>query len=158
WRMEFEAKRLASGLGYIRFNYFMMPVMEKVRAALREFRDAPGIIFDLRGNRGGIASLAPGVLGLMETRQTSLGAMNMRSEKINLAVFPQAQPYTGPVAVLIDGGSGSTTEIFTAGLQELRRAVIVGERSAGAVLPSHFIKLPTGALFQYTFGDFRAPS
>jgi carboxyl-terminal processing protease len=158
WPMEFESKRLASGLGYIRFNYFMMPVMGKVRAALREFHDAPGIIFDLRGNLGGIVGLAPGILGLIETRQTSLGAMSMRSEKINLAVFPQARPYTGPVAVLIDGGSGSTTEIFTAGLQELRRAVIVGERSAGAVLPSMFEKLPTGALFQYAFGDFRTPS
>jgi carboxyl-terminal processing protease len=62
------------------------------------------------------------------------------------------------VAVLIDGGSGSTTEIFTSGLQELRRAVIVGERSAGAVLPSMFMKLPTGALFQYAFGDFMTPS
>jgi carboxyl-terminal processing protease len=57
--------------------------------------------------------------------------------------------------ILIDGGSGSTTEIFAAGLQELRRAVIVGERSAGAVLPSDMIKLPTGAIFQYVFADFR---
>jgi carboxyl-terminal processing protease len=70
----------------------------------------------------------------------------------------QAQPYTGPVAVLIDGGSGSATEIFAAGLQELRRAVIVGERSAGAVLPSDMVKLPTGAIFQYAFADFRTPS
>jgi carboxyl-terminal processing protease len=158
WRMEFEAKRLASGFGYIRFNMFMMPAIGKVRAALREFHDAPGIIFDLRGNLGGIGALAPGIVGLMETRQTLLGVSRMRSEKINFAVFPQARPYTGPVAVLIDGGSGSTTEIFAAGLQELRRALIVGERSAGAVLPSEFIKLPTGALFQFAFADLRTPS
>jgi carboxyl-terminal processing protease len=156
-RTEFEAKRLASGHGYIRFNAFMMPVAEKVRAALREFKDAPGIVFDLRGNGGGIGGLAPGIVGLMETRQTSLGASRMRSGQMKLAVFPQSQPYTGPVAVLIDGGSGSTTEIFAAGLQELRRAVIVGERSAGAVLPSDMIKLPTGAIFQYAFADFRTP-
>src|SRR5262245_7309209 len=157
-RTEFEAKRLANGLGYIRFNAFMMPVMEKARAALREFKDAPGIIFDLRGNVGGIGGLAPGIVGLIETRQTSLGASRMRSGQMKLAVFPQAQPYTGPVAVLIDGGSGSTTEIFAAGLQELRRAVIVGERSAGAVLPSDMVKLPTGVIFQYAFADFRTPS
>lgn len=157
-RTEFEAKRLASGIGYIRFNAFMMPVMEKVRASMREFHDAPGIIFDLRGNLGGIAGLAPGIVGLMETRQTSLGASKMRTERFNLTVFPQSRPYTGPVALLVDGGSGSTTEIFAAGLQELRRAVIVGERSAGAVLPSDMIKLPTGAIFQYAFADFRTPS
>ncbi len=94
----------------------------------------------------------------METRQTSLGTSHMRSGQMKLAVFPQAQPYTGPVAVLIDGGSGSATEIFASGLQELRRAVIIGERRAGAVLPSAMVKLPTGAIFQYVFADFRTPS
>jgi Periplasmic protease len=156
--MEIEAKRLPSGPGYIRFNAFMMPVMDKVRSALREFKDAQGVIFDLRGNVGGIGDLVMGIVGLMETRQTSLGTSRRRSDQLKLAVFPQAQPYTGPVAVLIDGGSGSATEIFAAGLQELRRAVIVGERSAGAVLPSDMVKLPTGAIFQYAFADFRTPS
>jgi carboxyl-terminal processing protease len=156
-RTEFEAKRLAGGIGYIRFNTFMIPVMEKVRAALREFKDAPGIVFDLRGNLGGIVGLTLGIVGLMETRQTSLGALRMRSERINLAVFPQARPYTGPVAVLIDSGSGSAAEIFAAGLQELRRAVVVGERSMGGVLGSEFMKLPTGAFFQYADSEFRTP-
>jgi carboxyl-terminal processing protease len=157
-RMEIESKRLPSGPGYIRFNAFMMPVMDKVRSALREFKDAQGIIFDLRGNVGGIGDLVMGIVGLMETRQTSLGTSRRRSGQFKLAVFPQTQPYTGPVAVLIDGGSGSASEIFAAGLQELRRAVIVGERSAGAVLPSDMVMLPTGAIFQYAFADFRTPS
>ncbi|HKX33353.1 MAG TPA: S41 family peptidase [Blastocatellia bacterium] len=155
---EFEKKRLANGLGYIRFNYFMMPVMEKVRTALREFKDAPGIIFDLRGNGGGVAGLAPGIVGYLESKPASLGTSLMRTGQIKYPVFPQDSPYTGALAVLIDGGSGSTTEIFAAGLQELRRAVIVGERSAGLVLPSIFEKLPTGALLQYAFADFRTPS
>ena len=156
-RTEFEARRLAGGLGYIRFNVFMMPIIEKVRGALREFKDAPGIIFDLRGNIGGIEALATGIVGLLETRQTSLGVSRMRSGQMNLAVFPQPKPYTGPVAVLIDSGSGSTTEVFAAGLQELRRAVIVGERSMGGVLSADLMKLPTGALFLYAFADFKTP-
>ncbi len=157
-RTEFETKRLVGGLGYMRFNAFMMPVMEKVRAALREFKDAPGIVFDLRGNGGGLGGLAQGIAGWLATRPASLGTTRMRTGQMKLAVFPQASPYAGPVAVLIDGGSGSTTEIFAAGLQELRRAVIVGEPSAGMVLPSTFEKLPTGALFQYAHADFRTPS
>jgi carboxyl-terminal processing protease len=58
---------------------------------------------------------------------------------------------------MIDGLSGSTSEVFSAGMQEIGRAVIVGETSVGAALPSVFQKLPTGARFQYAIADFRTP-
>jgi carboxyl-terminal processing protease len=57
----------------------------------------------------------------------------------------------------VDSGSASTSEIFAGGMQELGRAVVVGERTAGAALPSVIQKLPTGALFQYAIGDFKTP-
>jgi carboxyl-terminal processing protease len=131
--------------------------MEKVRQAIRSMSDAPGIIIDLRGNPGGVGVMANGMAGLLHSKQASLGTMKLRSGHMNFAVFPQPEPYTGPVAVLIDNGSASTSEIFAAGMQELGRAVVVGERSAGAALPSVFLKLPTGALFQYAVGDFKTP-
>ncbi|MBI1760467.1 MAG: PDZ domain-containing protein [Acidobacteria bacterium] len=156
-RMEFEAQRLPSGYGYIRFNIWVMPMMPKLRAALRELADAPGLIFDLRGNPGGIGGMASGLGGHLFEKETSLGRMQMRSGYTNFAIFPQTLRYTGPVAILLDGGSASTSEVFASGMQELGRAVIVGERSVGAALPSVFQKLPTGALFQYAIGDFKTP-
>ncbi len=51
----------------------------------------------------------------------------------------------------------STSEIFAAGLQEIGRAKVVGETSAGAVLPSIFDTLPTGAIFQYVISDYKSP-
>jgi carboxyl-terminal processing protease len=161
--IEFEAKRLPSGVGYIRFNIFVLPMMEKIRAAIREMKDAPGLIFDLRGNPGGLGGMAAGIAGHLYDEQTappgqlSLGKMQMRAGYTNFAIFPQALHYTGPLAIIIDGGSASTSEVFASGLQELGRAVVVGERSAGAALPSIFQKLPTGALFQYAIGDFKTP-
>jgi carboxyl-terminal processing protease len=83
--------------------------------------------------------------------------MKMRAGYINFAVYPQQDPYKGKVVILIDGRSASTSEIFAAGLQEIGRAKVVGERSAGAALPSVFEKLPTGAVFQYAIGDFKSP-
>jgi carboxyl-terminal processing protease len=156
-RTFFEARRLDGGIGYIRFNIFVAMLMEKVRAAIRSMNDAPGIIIDLRGNPGGLGAMANGIAALMETRQTSLGTMKMRAGHVNFAVFPQKDPFMGKVAILIDGGSASTSEVMAAGMQEIGRAIVVGERSAGAALPSIFTKLPTGALFQFAVGDFRTP-
>ncbi len=157
---EFETKRLANGngyLGYIRFNIFTTPVIEKVKAAISGFSDAGGMIFDLRGNPGGVGGIAMAIAGRLCEKPGSLGTMKMRSGELKFTIFPQANPYTGPVVILIDGLSGSTTEILSGGMQEIGRAVVVGERSAGAALPSFFQKLPTGALFQFAIADFKTP-
>jgi carboxyl-terminal processing protease len=154
---EFEAKRLPDNIGYIRFNIFTVPVMSKVRNAMRELSDTGGMIFDLRGNPGGVGAMASGIAGLLTTKQGSLGTMKLRTSQLNFSFFPQANSYNSPVVILIDGGSGSTSEIFAGGLQEIGRAVVVGERSIGAALPSYFQKLPTGAIFQYAIADFKTP-
>jgi carboxyl-terminal processing protease len=154
---EFETKQLAGGIGYIRFNVFVISLMDRIRAAIRSMSDAPGIIIDLRGNPGGLGGMASGIAGVLEKEQTSLGTMHMRSGHINFAVLPEPKPFLGPVVILTDGGSASTSEIFAGGMQEIGRAVVVGERTVGAALPSYFQKLPTGALFQYAIGDFRTP-
>lgn len=154
---EFEAKRLKSGVGYIRFNIFVIVLMDRIREAIRGMADAPGIIIDLRGNPGGVGGMAPGIAGRLLKEQASLGTMRTRANPFHFIAFPQGNPYLGPMVILTDGGSASTSEIFAAGMQELGRAVVVGERTAGAALPSYFQKLPTGALFQYAIGDFRTP-
>jgi len=154
---EFETKRLANGVGYIRFNIFVTSLMDRIRSAIRSMTDAPGLIIDLRGNPGGFGGMAAGITGLLEARQISLGEMKQRSSTMKFMAFPQPNPYLGPVALLVDGGSASTSEIFAAGLQEIGRATIVGERTMGAALPSIFGKLPTGAIFQYAVGDFKTP-
>jgi carboxyl-terminal processing protease len=154
---EFESKRLANGVGYIRFNIFVIMVMDKIRAAIQEMKDAPGIIIDLRGNPGGVGAMASGIAGMLETKQASLGVMKTRTYQMNFVALPQSDAYRGPVVILIDGASASTSEIFAAGMQELGRAIVVGERSMGAALPSVFTKLPTGALLQYAIADFKTP-
>lgn len=158
---EFETRRIANGesgyIGYIRFNIFTTPVIEKLKTAISGFGDAEGIIFDLRGNPGGLGGIATTIAGRICDAPGSLGVMKMRSGELKFAFFPQENRYVGPVAVLIDEMSASTSEVFSGGIQELGRAVIVGERSAGAALPSYFQKLPTGALFQFAIADFKTP-
>lgn len=154
---EFEVKRLAGGIGYIRFNNFVMILIERIKTAIRGMSDAPGIIIDLRGNPGGVGGMAFGIAGVLQKEPGSLGTMRMRSGHQNFLINPQPNPYLGPVVILTDGGSASTSEIFAGGMQDIGRAVVVGERTVGAALPSVIQKLPTGALFQYAVADFRTP-
>jgi carboxyl-terminal processing protease len=154
---EFEARRLDDNTGYIRFSIFTLNLNERILSSIREMSDAPAIIIDLRGNPGGVGGMAVSIASALETRAISLGAMKMRSSRTDFRVFPRKDSYTGAVIVLIDGRSGSTSEVFTSGMQEAGRVVVVGERSVGAALPSAFEKLPTGALFQYAIADFRTP-
>lgn len=154
---EFESRRIERGIGYVRFNIFTLNLSDRILSAIRSMSDAPGIIIDLRGNPGGVGSMANTIAGVLQTKPGSLGAMKTRTGQVDFRIFPQKDAYTGPVVVLIDGRSGSTSEVFTSGMQEEGRAVVVGERSVGAALPSAFQKLPTGALFQYAIADFRTP-
>jgi len=74
-----------------------------------------------------------------------------------MLAFPQRLAYTGALVLLVDSTSQSAAEIFAASLQESGRALVVGEISAGNVIPSAIIKLPTGALLQYGFAKYRTP-
>jgi carboxyl-terminal processing protease len=153
----FEAKRLPGDIGYIRFNMWVIPQMTKIRQAVRDFSDTKGIIFDLRGNPGGIGGMAPGVAGLLMNEQASLGSMKARETEQKFVIYPQSNPFLGKIIILTDYATGSTSEVFAAGLQDIGRASTVGERSAGAVLPSVFDTLPTGAIFQYAISDYTSP-
>jgi carboxyl-terminal processing protease len=153
----FEARRLRGNVGYIRFNIFVMSLMDRLRAAIRQMGDAPGLIIDLRGNPGGVGGMANGIAGMLEQHDGSLGVMKTRGGELKFAFFSQPGAYAGKVIILMDSGSASTSEVFAAGMQELGRVRVVGEQSIGAALPSVFEKLPTGAIFQYAIADFRTP-
>lgn len=155
--VEFESRRLQDGIGYIRFNVFAAPVLDKFCAALRGMTDAPGLILDLRGNRGGVLALIYGIGGLLATHDTVFGEMRTRAGGALFRIVSQRHPYNGPLAVLVDRTSASASEILASGLQESGRAVVIGERSAGSTLPSVAKELPTGAILQYAFADFLTP-
>jgi carboxyl-terminal processing protease len=155
--IHFEARHEPEGVAYLRFGVFSPQVMKDIRAFLRSLRPDEGLIIDLRGNPGGVSVMASGIAGFISKDEFSMGTMHLREGQMVFEVYPQEHAFTGPVAVLIDGRSASTSEIFAAGLQESHRARVFGEHSAGAALPSSFKTLPTGDLFQYAIADIKTP-
>jgi carboxyl-terminal processing protease len=152
-----ESKRLGGGAGYIKINIFLDPgsVMAAAGEAIQSFREAPGIILDLRGNPGGLGAMAMGMAGwFIPDQGKKLGTMIMRGNQLRFTVSPRPNPYAGKVAILVDALSASTTEILAAGLQDLGRARIFGTRTAGAALPSIIEQLPNGDGFQYAIANY----
>ncbi len=160
-RVFFESRQLEGGAGYIHFNLFINPItlIPSFEKAVHEFAKAPGIILDLRGNPGGIGFMANGMCGyFFKEDGRKLGEMRTRELNLNFVIFPRSEVYSGPLAILIDGGSASTSEIFAAGLQDLKRARVFGTRSAGAALPSDFRRLPNGDGFQFAMATYKSES
>ena len=152
----FESKKLGNA-GYIRFNLFLdlVHVMQEFGEAVQQCAHCDGIVIDLRGNPGGIGGMAMGMAGwLVSQPGQQLGTMFMRGATLNFFINPRAEAYDGPVAVLVDGSSASTSEIFAGGLKDLHRARIFGTRTAAAALPSVITRLPNGDGFQYAVANY----
>jgi hypothetical protein len=156
-RVVAEHRKLASGAGYIRLNIFLDPVsvMPEYEQAIADFRSAPGIVLDLRGNPGGLGLMAMGIAGWFIGEEGKiLGTMTGRNSQTRFEVNPRAEPYMGKLAILIDGGSGSTSEILAQGLKDLGRARLFGRRTMGEALPSQVVQLPDGDRFQYPEANY----
>jgi carboxyl-terminal processing protease len=152
-----EAHKVQQDVGYVQFNMFFEPdaVNAAVRKMVTECQDCKGFVVDLRGNPGGIGGMAMGLAGWFTSQSgLRLGTMYLRTTSIKFAVFPRAEPFRGPLGILVDGCSASTSEIFAGGMQDLKRARIFGTHTAGAALPSLFEKLPNGDGFQYAIANY----
>jgi carboxyl-terminal processing protease len=152
-------------IGYIRFNLWMVPAIAPIDRFIDQYRNADGIIFDLRGNVGGIGGMAMGTAGHLVNERASLGKMKMRDNELNFNLFPRrvdthgnpTNTFQGKVAVLIDAITLSSAELFAGGLQEIKRARLFGERTGGQALPAVSDRLPNGDLLYHAVADFTTP-
>lgn len=155
-----EHRMLDDEIGYLAFNVWMLPMVQRVKAAMADLRGKgmKALVLDLRGNPGGVGPMSVPVARMLLSKAGSLGALRFRDFTQEFNVEPDPDPFTGPVALLVDAGTASTSEIFAQGLRDLGRATVVGgEPSAGAALPSLIEELPGGAVLQYVVGDYRSP-
>lgn len=153
-----EARTLASNIGYIAFSVYMDPkLVTWFGERVQEFggSGARGLIVDLRGNPGGIGAMAMGMGNwLVDKPNLKLGTMSTRTMNLNFVLNPQVRPFKGPVAVLVDEMSMSTSEIMAGGLQDIGRARVFGISTPGMALPSVVVTLPNGDGFQYAQANY----
>jgi carboxyl-terminal processing protease len=165
----FESSRrtLSDGrcVGVIHFEYWMPPVMAALDRAVDATRSCGGVVFDLRGNLGGVAGMMMGVAGHFLNEPRTLGIMRTRGEEMRFVANPRratdagiaVEPFGGDVAIIVDGLSASTSEMFAAAMQSIGRARVFGERTAGQALPAMATRLPSGDVLMHVVADFVAP-
>jgi carboxyl-terminal processing protease len=154
----FTRSRVGNGaIGYVAFNVFLdvQRLMTAFGDAVESCAKCDGFIVDLRGNPGGLGLMAMGMAGwFIDRPNQKLGTLYMRETTLNFVVNPRLMTFSGPLAILVDGASASTSEIMAEGLKDLGRARIFGTRTAAAALPSLFEKLPNGDGFQYAIANY----
>ena len=158
-KTKLEYRWVHSRVGHIRFDGWGFDLEPKLKAAVKDLWDSDGFILDCRQNRGGVnpgvdylaAVLCadPGLLAIEISRQ---GERREWSHKGS-----GADAYPGGMAILVDGGSGSASEVFAGAMQEKGRAIILGQTSVGGVLNSTQVSLPTGGILNYAHSDIKTP-
>lgn len=113
---------------------------------------------DLRGNAGGAEAIAQRIAGLFVDKPAVLALIETRKHVEAVKVQPMKPLYSGPLVLLTDGMTASSAELFTGGMQEMRRGEVIGERTSGLVLGSELRKLPTGAILLFPESDIETPS
>src|SRR5271165_513847 len=139
--------KLSSGYGYIRFDEFHPSLVKDFKAAIENLRATPGLILDLRRNRGGVGATLEAMAALffdgktlferrMSRKQVTASERDgHRTEETQVYVGKDGgQIYSGPVVILVSEYSASATEVFSAGMQDSGRAKLVGSPSCGCVL------------------------
>lgn len=150
--------------GYIRITQFIESTGRDVRAALDTFRMShpglTGIILDLRGNGGGLLEQAVDVASNFVPKGTEIIrtiARDKNDNKVYKTIHKPVYPDI-PLAVLIDGGTASASEILAGAMQDLDRGLLVGSRSFGKGLVQTTRPLPYGGVLKVTVARYYTPS
>lgn len=153
---------IGNEVGYIKLNSFTQTASEEVKKAFLDLK-AKGmkqLIFDLRDNGGGLLIEAVKIVNLFVPKDKIVVTTKGRIKDENQIYKTQSEPLDTeiPIVVLIDEGSASASEIVSGSLQDLDRAVIVGETSFGKGLVQRTFDLKYGSKIKLTIAKYYTPS
>jgi carboxyl-terminal processing protease len=132
------------GIGYVRIARFGAGAATELAAALDTLRaaGARAVVLDLRGNPGGLVEQAVGVVAPFVREGSLVVSTKGRANPEHKWLAPKSRAaFTGPVAVLVDGASASAAEIVAGALQDLDRAIVVGQPTFGKGMVQDFYPL-----------------
>ena len=153
---------LRENVGYIKLNSFTPTAASDVKSAIEKLQ-AQGmkeLVLDLRGNGGGLLIEAVKIVNFFVPKNQLVVTTKGRVQEENRTYKTLEEPFAPnmPLVVLIDGGSASASEIVAGSLQDLDRAVIMGETSFGKGLVQRTYDLKYGSKIKITIAKYYTPS
>ena len=154
---------LNDSIGYIFISTFSVEGCSKeVKRALIELKQqgASSLVIDLRGNTGGLLSEAVNVVNFFVPKGKEIVKTKGKFKQMDHAYRTMNEPIDLeiPLAVLVDGGTASAAEILSGSLQDLDRAVIIGNRTYGKGLVQTLRDLPYNSSMKITTAKYYIPS
>lgn len=151
------------GIGYIKLTTFNESAARSVREAVLALMKNPylkGIVLDLRSNGGGLLEGAVQIASNFVPRGTEIVSTRGRDKRDVKTYKTTKAPLTTtlPLVILTDNGTASASEIVAGSMQDLDRALIIGDRSYGKGLVQSTRPLPGGDLLKITTGRYYIPS
>jgi carboxyl-terminal processing protease len=151
-----------STTGYIHLSGFTQSASQEVRAAFTELkkRQMKQLILDLRGNGGGLLREAINIVNMFVPKGTEIVRTKGKIDEWNKIYTALAEPIDTkmPIIVLVDRASASASEIVSGSLQDLDRAVVLGEESFGKGLVQQTKDLAYNSKLKLTVAKYYTPS
>ena len=148
--------------GYIMLESFTEDCAKQMRRAVVELkkRGAESFIIDLRSNGGGLLDEAVEIVNLFIPKGKTIVTTKGKIKQANEIYKTEKEPIdtVSPIVVLVDGQTASASEIVAGSLQDLDRAVIIGERTFGKGLVQSTRKVNHGGYLKLTTAKYYIPS
>lgn len=149
-------------IGYIVLESFTEECAKQMRRAVVELkkRGATSFVIDLRSNGGGLLDEAVEIVNLFVPKGKTIVTTKGKIKQSNTTYRTTKEPIdtVSPMAVLVDGQTASASEIVAGALQDLDRAVIIGERTFGKGLVQSTRRVKHGGYLKLTTAKYYIPS
>ena len=154
---------ITENIGYIKMKSFTRNVSKEVKTAFLELKKNPNfqsLVFDLRGNPGGLLHEAINTVGLFTKKGVKVVETRGKIEEWTKIYKTLNAPLDKeiPIVILVDGGSASASEIVSGALQDFDRAVILGSNTYGKGLVQTTRNLKYNTSIKVTTAKYYIPS